>query len=431
MRLSGLLRAAAARHGNRPAFRDQPDREAWSGRPRLAWTHALAATVVARLAAQFARLGLKPGSPVGICLPNSSEAALTILAVEEAGHRPCLLPAAWSEGEIERALEAAGVQAVATCGTLARESPAELFCRIAARQFGLRFLCAYGPQVPDGVIDLDRVVLVDDPEEAADAAEPQDLGSQDGGLGSRDSLGSQDLGVITFGARGGPARPLHRTASSLVASAVTFLVAAKVAPGDRILSLLAPDDHRGLATGLAASLLSGATLECHGLFDSAALAAALDDGAPAHLVAPGWLEPAIAAAGLPSRLASTILVHEAPIRFKAKAPLKENVVDAVSFDEMALIARPRDAAGRFAVTIGDDRTSPARRLLRVRRDPDGTIRFAGPAAEVRPWVRSGMADAPPSPEWPDSGFRADVFAGIVIGVSRSPQCNKSAATAFL
>jgi acyl-CoA synthetase (AMP-forming)/AMP-acid ligase II len=403
MRLSGLLRAAAGRHGERAAFRDQPGREGWSGRPRLEWTCALAATVMGRLAAAFARFGLKPGSPIGICLPSSSEAALTILAVEQAGHRPCLLPVAWSEADLERAVEAAGVQAVVTSGKLADENPADLFCRIASRQFGLRFLCAYGPQAPDGVIDLDRVILIDEPgHETADAPETND-----------------DPGMITFGTRGGAVRPLHRRGSSLVAAAVTVLVAARIEPGDRILSLLACDGHGGLATGLAAALLSGATLECHGLFDGAALGKALEDATPTHLVAPGWLEPAIAAAGLSARLASTILVHPAPIRFKAKAPLKENVVDVVAFDELALIARARDAAGRFAVSVGDE-DGPGRatrHLLRVRRDPDGAIRFSGPAAEVRPWVRGGMADAPPVPEWQDSGFRADVFAGLVIGIS--------------
>ena len=159
----------------------------------------------------------------------------------------------------------------------------------------------------------------------------------------------------------------------------------------------------------------GAAWGAHALFDPAALAEPLEGGRPAPLVPPGWLEGAIAEAGLAPRLASTILVHPAPIRFRAKAPLRENVVDVVAFDETALIARARDAAGRFAVSIGDD--APAHGLLKVRRDPDGTIRFAGPAAEVRPWVRGGTADASPLPEWPDSGFRADVFAGIVIGVS--------------
>ena len=234
MRLSALLAAAADRHPRRVAFRDQPGRERWSGRPRLEWTYSRAASVIGRLAGFFAGLGLKPGSPIGICLPAGSEAALTLLAVEQAGHRPCLLPVAWREQDLERALAAAGVQAVVTQSFLGEALPADRFCSIAARSFSLRFLCAYGPDVPDGVIDLDRIIL----------AEPE------GGPGqTHQAEAEDDPGLITFGTRGGPAEPLHRAGASHVAAAVSFLVSAKIEPGDRILSLLAPDDLRGLATG--------------------------------------------------------------------------------------------------------------------------------------------------------------------------------------
>lgn len=402
MRLSALLAATAARHPHRPALRDQPGRETWSGRPRLEWSYALAGRIVATLAGFFAGLGLKPESPIGVCLPNGSEAALTILAIEQAGHRPCLIPIDWSDDRIGQALEAAGVQAVVTQVLVADERPAQRFCALAARHFGLRFLCAYGPEVPDGVVDLDRILLS---REAAEAALPDP------------APGPEDPGIVTFG-RGGPASPLHRAGSSLIAAAVTLLVAARIEPGERILSLLAGDDLRGLATGLAASLLSGATLECHGLFDSAALARALEDATPTHLVAPGSLEPALAQSGIGAALASTILVHPAPIRFKAKAKPMGEVVDVVAFDELALIARARDASGRPALSLGDEDGQGrwTGDLLRVRRDEGGAIAFSGLAAEVRPYRRDATADAAPLPEWRESGFTADMFAGIVIGV---------------
>lgn len=403
MRLSALLAATAARHPTRPAFRDQPGREAWSGRPRLEWSYALAERIAARLAAFFAGLGLKPDSPIGVCLPNGSEAALTILAIEQAGHLPCLIPASWSIEDIERALEATGVQAVVTQTAIGEERPAERFCELAARSFGLRFLCAYGPEVPDGVIDLDRIVL-DRPAAEGEPADPLP--------------GPEDPGVITFG-RGGPSRPLYRAGSSVVAAAMNLLIPTRIEPGDRILSLVAPDDLRGLATGVAAALVSGATLECHGLFDSPALARALDGAVRTHLVAPGWLEPALAHSGIAAGLASTILVHPAPIRFKAKAKPMGEVVDAVAFDEFALIARARDPSGRPALSLDDDDGDSrwTRDLLRVRRSEDGAIAFSGLAAEVRPYRRDAIADAAPLPEWRESGFKADVFAGIVIGVS--------------
>lgn len=408
MRLSALLAAVAERQPDRPAFRDQPGREAWSGRPRLEWTYALGVRIVFRLAAFLAGLRLKPGSPIGVCLPNGSEVALTILAIEQAGHRPCLLPVAWPEAAIESALAATGIQAVVTQAVLGDERPAERFCAIAARSFGLRFLCAYGPDVPDGVVDLDQIVLAQGGAAAPLTAASDDLGS---------------AGIITFGARGGPTRPLLRPGGSLVAAAVTVLIAAKIEPGDRILSLVAQDDLAGLATGLAAALVSGASLELHGLFDSPALAAALEDETPTHLVAPGSLEGALAASGVASRLASTILLHPAPTRFKARSAGLADVVDVLAFDETALLARQRDASGRPALSIGSDERQGCGTgdLLRLRRSDDGAIAFAGPAAEVRPYARPGTADAPAlvlgSSEWRESGFKADVFAGVVIGVS--------------
>ena len=91
----------------------------------------------------------------------------------------------------------------------------------------------------------------------------------------------------------------------------------------------------------------------------------------------------------------------------------------VAFDESALLSRARDSAGRLALAIGDEegQARPARNLLRVRRDEEGGIWFSGLAAEIRPYARAGTEDAHSVSEWRDSGFKADVFAGVVIGVS--------------
>jgi len=399
MRLSGLLAALADRSGDKAALRDQPGREEWSGRPRFDWTYGAVHAVVGRLSAYLRSLDLPPGSCVGVCLAGGSEAALALLAVEQAGHTPCLLPVAWGEDQLAAALEAAKVQAVLTQGAVGETRPAELFCRLAARYFGLRFVCSFGPLVPDGVIDLDRVILSsDDPGPSTAPERPES-------------------GVVTFSRRGGPLRACYRPCRAVVASAVTFLVAARIEPGERILSLLAPDDHRGLTTGLAAALLSGATLEHHGLFAGATLVESLSDATPTHLVAPGWMEPALAKARLPAGVRSVVLVHDAPVRFKARTALAVPVVDALAFDEVALVARARAPGGQFALSL-DDTTSlgPAgtRHLLRLRRDEDGRIQAGGLAAEMR---EIGRGEAPPYAEWRDTGFTADIFAGIVIGVS--------------
>ena len=59
-------------------------------------------------------------------------------------------------------------------------------------------------------------------------------------------------------------------------------------------------------------------------------------------------------------------------------------------------------------------TLAAPSLLDIRREDDGEIAFAGAAAEVVPFERG--APQGPVPRWRRSGFRADLFAGIAIGV---------------
>ena len=202
VRLWSLLAATADRYPSRLAFADQPNRENWSARPQIAWTYANTQRITERLATALAGLELAPGAPVGICLPNGSEACVAVLAVERAGYLPCLLPAGWSEDVLAQALEAASIVAIICQTRVAEEQPAEAFCRLAARYFGIRFVCAFGPQVPDGVIDLDRAILDTTP-----ALTETNTGFLPG--------------VVTFQLRDGRVIPLFRPTSSSLAAAVS------------------------------------------------------------------------------------------------------------------------------------------------------------------------------------------------------------------
>ena len=70
---------------------------AWNGRPAITWTYGAAAEIVARLANGLRSWRLAPGSRIGLALPGSSESFLAYLAVEAAGHIPCLLPLSLDE----------------------------------------------------------------------------------------------------------------------------------------------------------------------------------------------------------------------------------------------------------------------------------------------------------------------------------------------
>lgn len=418
MGLGALLAAVADRHPARIALVDQASKPAWCGRPAIAWTYAAAREIVARLAEGLQMLRLPPRSPVGLCMAGMAEAHLAFLAIEQAGHVPCPLPVTWDEDRLLQAVEAAQILAVLTQGVLGAERPAEKMCRVALRYFPLRFVAAFGPYVPDGVLSLDQVVL----DHRGDAA----------------SLGTGSAGgLVTFafpGAAPGPAsaRPagpppepegpplaVVREAEALTAAAAGCLVPLRVEPGERILSLLPPSDLKGLATGLTAALLAGATLECHPVFDAGALSAALDQPVPTHLVAPAWMEAGFARTTVPGRLRTLAYVHRAPCRLSSRLPGRPGVVDIVTFDEVALLCGRRDAQDVGLVLAAPERAALATDrggLIQLRRDPDGRLSFRGPACAAR-MLRRGITQDENPDGWMESRFRASLFAGVATAVT--------------
>ncbi len=397
--LSALLRGNAKAAPSELAFSDQPERTAWSGRGDSRWTFAVADRTATQLAAVFATLRLPPGSLVAVCLPGGAESAVVLAALDRAGLNAFLIPAGWTRETIAPLMETHGIACVITQTRIGPLRPAEMWREIAARYFGLRFVLAFGPDVPDGVIDIDRMIL-----DAPDIQEAEPEGA--------------DRGYVSFDTREGEIRPAFRTWRSACAAADVFLASAGYAAGDRIITLLAQDDHRSLTTGVIAGLRVRAHVEFHGLFSSLALRQSLAGDAPTRLVAPGWMEADLARLDLQPALCGVVLVHQAPVRFKASAPLTHGVVDALAFGEVALLAKARDARGRFALSLDADTADAADgspSLMRVRRDSNGEIYFGGPASEIFPLDR-GMIGEPP-PDWRASSFCADLFAGIVIGVS--------------
>ena len=114
------------------------------------------------------------------------------------------------------------------------------------------------------------------------------------------------------------------------------------------------------------------------------------------------------------------IIDATPARFKAKTFLKVPTIDVLSFGELALIAAPRTGSGQFSLSLDEDggqANAAIRHFLRVRRGDDGSIDFAGLAADVQAFGRGGVKSLFRKDEWRQSGFRAELFAGILIGVA--------------
>ncbi len=223
--LAAALFAGAGRHPRRSALRDAGDRRAWNGRPAITWTYDATAEIVGRLARGIAAWRLPAGSRIGLCYAGGAEATLAHLAVEAAGHIPCLLSPVWDVEALSAAIETAKLSAVLSEGRRGPRRPADELAQAAIRHFGLRFIAAFGPSLPDGVISLDALAL------ERGIAEPE-----------------PSRGVVTF-VGGDPRRPVYRAAAALDAAIAAHVE--RLPATDRILTLLPPHDLRGLVTGSA------------------------------------------------------------------------------------------------------------------------------------------------------------------------------------
>lgn len=107
--------------------------------------------------------------------------------------------------------------------------------------------------------------------------------------------------------RGGPAA--HFGEGELIDAAEAIARAARIAPGDAVLTTLSCASAAGLAAGPLAAMIAGARLNFLAPFDTRAFLAALDAAAPVHLVVPEAVAPALESAGLLNhgRIASLIL----------------------------------------------------------------------------------------------------------------------------
>ncbi|WP_246690077.1 AMP-binding protein [Methylobacterium sp. WL7] len=390
--LSASLFAAARSGPQRTALRDSGDRAAWCGRPPITWTYAAAAEIVGRLARGIGAWRLPAGSRVGLWFSGGAESALAHLAVEAAGHLPCPMPALWDAGQLSAGIASAGLVAVLTEGRRGARRPAEDLAQAAMGHFGLRYLAAFGPGVPDGVISLDAMAL------ERGVAEP---------VASR--------GLVTFVA-GDPGRPVYRSAAAFAAAIDAHLDVLPVTADERILTLLPAHDLRGLVTGLGAALAAGASLETVIPFDEAGFRAGLMRPVPTRLVVPSLIEAALAALPLPWTVRALHVVHRAPAHLipdtvaESAGPRR---LDSLVFGEDVVLTRP---GGRdLAATLADPERAPLPRALLDLALLDRGLAYRGLACAAAPLPRGGIPDQDPQ-AWRRSGYGPVWAGGTVTGV---------------
>ena len=368
--LGRLLVERAALHPAAPAFAEPPASALSSGRSAAGLSWAGAVDLVRAVASHLDGLSLAPRDVVAIVLPGGKEAWLAALAAETVGCIPCPIPVFLDPQALATCLEAVDARAVVTQARIGDLRPAETLCSLASRLYRLRSVLAWGPGVPDGAVDLDRPST---PRRRIAPSGPPLPG---------------EPGVVTFDSQGAHLAPFFRSSRSLLAAGAVMAEAMRLGARDHVVSLLAPDDLKGLAAGPVACLVAGASLEMHALPRREIMADPKLSNRT-HFVLPGWADSAAAALGLHGRVASVVLVHEAgaDIGLHREAT---RILHVAAYGEHALVP---------ALPAGQDACAPSRRDLIEVRISAVSFQVRGLSTACRPLGTPAISDEELAATW--------------------------------
>lgn len=351
-----LLRKALAARRDAPALIDPLNREAIDGttRRRLSWQELDSA--VDRLGSVLLGLGLKRDDVVAVQMPHIAEQIIVILAAARVGLIVSPLPLLWRAHEIKTALAEIAPRALITHKTFGFDH-VELMRTMAFELSSVRFVLAFGADLPDGVTQLDAI-FGGDPSALPGIEESE-----------AEQGGSDHIATITWGpdmrgsqtsGRGGAMAPIQRSHNQWVAAGLMTLLEADLRDDAVILSAYPPTGLTGIGGFIMPWLLANATLVLHQPF---ALPMFFRQIAEDQVSFAG-LPPAIVQIALDGGLLGTAetasLKHLACVWPGALEPQQAafahdgfsfKICDLRNINEMALVARTRISAGEKLAMI--------------------------------------------------------------------------------
>ncbi len=389
--VSELFHYAARRRPDALALADPANRsEIDGGKPRRL-SYADADRAIAAIAARLRGMGLPTDAVIGIQLPNVVENILTILGVLRAGMIAAPLPLLWRRADAVTALARVGAKALITCGRVGANDHAQFALQAAAEVFSIRYVCAFGTDLPDGVVSFEDLFS----ENSSGHLLPLDR--------ARDNAAAH-VAVVTFDVGESGLVPVARTHSEVFAGGLAAILESRLAPEANILSALLPASFAGLSLTLLPWLFSGGTLVLHHPFDPDLLAWQWREDRCTALVVPGPVAVRLDAAGaFADEAPATVLApwREPQALMQSgiwRAP-RTALIDVMVFGEAALAPARRDPSGRPAPLTSGPVAVPrnhsgAVTLVELTRTAHGTLAVRGsmvPQHAYPPGVeRSGL-----------------------------------------
>ena len=352
MTLPGLAQGSATLRPDAPAIVEPDNTGELTGRAARLITCKTLTAEVDLLAQKLRALGLMPGDVVLLCLPNTSEAILSLLAVQKAGAIPAPVGVFEDAAALAEAATLVDAAAILTISRFSSLSPAQICRDAAVACLSVRFVAAFGSSVPEGVAALDSWDTV----EFLNAAPFPRIDGPDDAL-------------ISFDRQTGTLRALVRTHEQLVAEAAGAAALVRVGTGNRLLTTIPPASIAGVVYGVALPLLSGAWIELNVLFDSAAFAAQLGSGDKTTVILPGVASDAyLRFRGTRAiRSENLVLIHRpVPGQPMPDAPLPDKalrIIDVLCLGETTALPRLR-LAGADLASLPQRPVFPASRVVR-------------------------------------------------------------------
>lgn len=372
--LDDLFRRATARNPHGLALCDPPNRARFTdGEPRRL-TYAQADRMVSAIAAKLRHLGLPGDAVVGIQLPNTVESVLTSLGVLRAGMIAAPLPLLWRHSDLVAALGRIGAKALITCGRVGAVEHAELARQVAADVFPIRYVCAFGRNLPDGVVPLDDLYAEEN---------PGPLPRLDF---ERAGNPAAHLALITWDVVTDSLVPVARNHGEIVAGGLAVLLEGRFEPDAAFVSAIPPSSFAGVVMTLMPWLLTGGTLMLHQPFDPETLAQQLAGGCAAAIL-PAPVAPSLSDAKFFGAHVRMVMgLWRSPERMGNALGWREKFtgfIDVVAFGETCVIATRRGPSGKPAAipfgSITAPRGAPGAILVaELIRTPARTIALRGP-----------------------------------------------------
>jgi len=370
--LDKLFRAAAARRPDALALCDPPNRVAVTGGSPLRLTYARADRIVTAIATWLRRLGLPADTVVAMQLPNTAESVLTLLGVLRAGMIAAPIPLLWRRNDMVAPLRRIAPKVLISCARIGTVDYADLALQAAVEVFPVRYVAAFGSNVPDGIVPLDALLT-------AEHSDPPPA--------ERSENSAAHIALITWEATAEGFVPVARNHMELTAGGVAAAMTARLEADSVLLSTLTPCSFAAVALTILPWLVTGGTLMMHHPFEPASFRAQLQDGSTAAVLPAAVISRFLEAGffrDVPA-LKTVVGLWRSPERLSLSSAWCErgiSFVDVAAFGESCLVPARRSASGIASVLPAapiEARPEGAETmaLLELTRSKTGTLMASG------------------------------------------------------